>query len=695
MKYSIIIHLLVWAICLCIFYGCTDDKKEPNLDITTIVSERTLVITEQETRAMTEILEDRIVFNQDVDASVYEQGRVLVSGITDIAPSGFLRKVTGHHFEDGQVVVMCETASLEDAFDQLGLEIRHQLDPGKLAQTRIFGEGVTFYTDKPLCTPILTPLYAKQRDSDAVDLGQSITFRHGIDKKIRLERGVQMHIHGNLDLEVGFELLGKITLLDKLCYLKSGMEVVSKNNLSVTVDGACDYEDEFTICEHRFTPISMVVAGVPIVLDPQFFITLKVSAHGESETSSSVSINASYSTGLVYDKPQWSTYNKKKIDYEYKPPDFYGYISASAAVAPRFELNLYGMAGPYVTGTGKLEMEARAIKTLDWTLAGGFSVDAGIHAELLGFGASKEISGIIKDQKELAKGSEKAFEGPKMVYIDGGSFVFSSGTDPTGQNRWCIPPTRVNVSPFYLGQYEVTLGEYWEYVRDSGYNGNRSQSIPKLYHPDPNHDYSHSEQVPNAFTRPDQNYQNYAANLISWYDAISFCNWKSKKEGFEPVYSISLGPILPRGGYELEVIPDWSANGYRLPTEAEWTWAACEGTKHTSFIFSGSNMPRKVAYYMDNSDWSVRPVGKLEPNALGLYDMSGNVHEWCWDGATQYYQPEEGSYDPKGAYTNDERVFKGGSWCDKEEQLKIKSRISASPETAHFNFGFRLCRSAR
>jgi len=144
--------------------------------------------------------------------------------------------------------------------------------------------------------------------------------------------------------------------------------------------------------------------------------------------------------------------------------------------------------------------------------------------------------------------------------------------------------------------------------------------------------------------------KNLPVEAVSWYDAIVFCNRLSVKEGLKPVYSIdgvtnvSMWGYVPHKGNIIskEIKWDEKANGYRLPTVEEWEYAAKGGQE---FKYSGSDNIDEVAWYKDNSKGKTHPVAMLNPNGYGLYDMSGNVNEWCWD-----------------SYSSDKRCNSGGSW---------------------------------
>ncbi|HEY84898.1 MAG TPA: formylglycine-generating enzyme family protein [Chloroflexi bacterium] len=125
---------------------------------------------------------------------------------------------------------------------------------------------------------------------------------------------------------------------------------------------------------------------------------------------------------------------------------------------------------------------------------------------------------------------------------------------------------------------------------------------------------------------------------ISSYEAIAFCNWLSEKEGLIPCYT----------GRKKATRCDFSANGYRLPTEAEWEYAARGGPLSRGCQYAGSDDPDEVAWYDENSGGELHPVGQKKPNELGLYDMSGNMWDWCWDWYDSDYYNSSPEADPGG-----------------------------------------------
>ncbi|RMG57219.1 MAG: sulfatase-modifying factor protein, partial [Bacteroidetes bacterium] len=185
---------------------------------------------------------------------------------------------------------------------------------------------------------------------------------------------------------------------------------------------------------------------------------------------------------------------------------------------------------------------------------------------------------------------------------------------------------------------------------------------------------------------------------VSWYDAVAFCNWLSRTTGLTPVYTIE-GEV---------VTADWQANGYRLPTEAEWEFAAraVDGIGGQKVRFgNGKDTASATTMNFDSESHYNRayvrrgpmrgqtvPVGTFAPNSLGLYDLSGNVREWCWDWFDAYTSQNR-DIDPRGPEKGDFRVIRGGSWRSYGYSLRSSNRDNNNPNDRDKDIGFRLARS--
>ena len=239
-----------------------------------------------------------------------------------------------------------------------------------------------------------------------------------------------------------------------------------------------------------------------------------------------------------------------------------------------------------------------------------------------------------------------------MVSIPGGTFRLD--------DRF-----KVTLSPYALCRYPVTQALWAAVMKDNPH--------------------------PSRFQGPQR-----PVERVNWYDAVSFCNALSKRQGLTPAYEIDPYTQDPDNQNSSDD-PKWTvkliqgAHGYRLPTEVEWEYAARGGPYARGFEYAGSPDLDQVGWYSRNSNQETQPVGQKRPNELGLYDMSDNVWEWCWDWyaayptspQTDYQGPEGGSY----------RVYRGGSWNGGAGLSRVASRLYFyHPVRRSVDLGFRLAR---
>lgn len=250
-----------------------------------------------------------------------------------------------------------------------------------------------------------------------------------------------------------------------------------------------------------------------------------------------------------------------------------------------------------------------------------------------------------------------------LVDVEGGTFVMGNVNGDYDEK----PEHPVTVSSFRIGQTPITQGQ-WEKVMGTNprYEKNRIG-------------------------------EEYPVITVSWYDCLVFCNKLSLLEKLEPVYRLFGSPDPNKWGFIPEVEDKtwnsvevaWNAHGYRLPTEAEWEYAARGGNESKKYLYSGSNDVDEVAWYEDNND-GCKPVALKKPNELGIYDMSGNVWEWVWDWWGEY--SKEPMTDPLGPSSGRNRVLRGGSWRSDASITSVSVRIDITPGNRHLDSGLRVIR---
>ncbi|KAB2907446.1 MAG: SUMF1/EgtB/PvdO family nonheme iron enzyme [Ignavibacteriaceae bacterium] len=271
-----------------------------------------------------------------------------------------------------------------------------------------------------------------------------------------------------------------------------------------------------------------------------------------------------------------------------------------------------------------------------------------------------------------------------MVSVKGGTFTMGCTSDgETNCNDNEKPAHSVTLGDFYISKYEVTLGLFSEFIQETGYITNAEKAGGSYIRKD---DKWVIVQGVNwrcgadAKARPQDERMCPVVN-VSWFDAVAFCNWLSEKEGLQKAYS----------GTGSSIVCDFTSNGYRLPTEAEWEFAARGGKSSENYIFSGSNTMEEVGWYNLNSGNENHETGTKKPNELGLFDMSGNVWEWCWDRYAGYSTAAQGN--PRGPLTGDLRVARSGSEQSDENQCRVSYRIGFSPNSGYVSGGFRLAKT--
>jgi len=293
----------------------------------------------------------------------------------------------------------------------------------------------------------------------------------------------------------------------------------------------------------------------------------------------------------------------------------------------------------------------------------------------------KELSTLVEEKKKSFEAMLKNF-----VWIEGGAFMMGAEEDDKDARENEKPQHRVRLSGFYISKYTITLKQFQEFF----------QSIS---------DQTEEEKLDNGFMMfpwdeisgfnwchdaqgEIQNNLNHLVIHINWYDAVAFCNYWNKKYGFERLYSAH-EKILDTGGQKIDNLQQ--VYGFRLPSEAEWEYS-CRAGSVTSF-YTGNSLEKSQANFDDNIGLT-QQVGTYPANQWGVYDMHGNVWEWCQDVFDEKF------YDRSKTPRTDEnplnigegycRVLRGGCWISNAKDCRSSHRGHAQPNLRFTNAGFRV-----
>ena len=255
----------------------------------------------------------------------------------------------------------------------------------------------------------------------------------------------------------------------------------------------------------------------------------------------------------------------------------------------------------------------------------------------------------------------------EMIFVEGGEFKMGNASGDADEKT----VRTVKISSFYISKTEVTCAEWLNVMETRVWDKYISQNVQ----------------------------MDYPAFNMTWYEAVDYCNRRSLREGLKPAYIVDKTHKDPQNTNSSDtqkwlVTIDALADGYRLPTEAEWEYAARGGKLSKSYKYSGSDLPGDSLWYIENSGKALHSVGKLKANELGICDMSGNVTEWCFD----WYAPYDITdlLNPVAKSKSEYRTLRGGSYIDKAQDCRITARNKDGdgyPTFENVNRGFRLVRT--
>jgi formylglycine-generating enzyme required for sulfatase activity len=240
------------------------------------------------------------------------------------------------------------------------------------------------------------------------------------------------------------------------------------------------------------------------------------------------------------------------------------------------------------------------------------------------------------------------------ITVQGGTYQMGSPAGVGSANEH--PQHTVTIDSFQISKYEISNVQFTQFLNDIGASSNGSVAGVLYY--DIGGQFNHiSYSASNGFST-DAGYENYPAVNATWNGANAFCQWA----------------------------------GGRLPTEAEWEFAARGGNLSQGYDYAGSNTVGDVAWYQSNSGIIVHPSGVKLPNELGTYDMSGNLYEWCSDWYSSTYYSVSPQNNPQGPTSGTYKIIRGGSWGSTADLCRVAARLYMMPDQTDADFGFRIAR---
>jgi formylglycine-generating enzyme required for sulfatase activity len=570
-------------------------------------------------------------------------GDILMGNPSTLSPNGYLRKVTAITAANGTVTYQTTPATLNEAIKECN--IKQQVSVG----------------DWFMRTP--SPRLETNFSTVVYDNDQNMATQND-----------QVRVNGNVSVEPYFIFeLRKSSADLSIEYGKFGFgyNMTRSADLGAAV-GANVSKEVQVLPEFRSTPI--LVGGV-IWITPTAELLAGVEGSIGAQMSLGENTNNTQEFYTEYKNGSYTMGSTNTQTHNNFVFNMQGTASVETYLKAKFKMKLYEFVGVYGTAKAFIKGEASYSPAqptvIDYCLKVGAKGGIGVSIDVFGNTMGQaETEVTFWEQTPPASptfqpcGSINLGGGgnatlPEMVAVQGGTFTMGctaeQGTDCYSDES---PAHQVTLNTYKISKYEITNAQYAQMLNA---RGNQTEGGTEWI--EITSSYCRISQNGSTFTA-DAGYENHPVVEVSWYGAKAYADWLSSQTG----------------------------QAYALPTEAQWEFAARGGNASQGYKYAGSNTIDNVAWYTTNSGSTTHAVGTKAPNELGLYDMSGNVWEWCNDWYGTYINAPLNN--PSGPATGSHRVLRGGSWLSSAVSCRVAFRADDTPAYRLNNWGFRLVSSS-